>query len=151
MLCANAARSVDDYFAYDFVGAPIAADIGNGYNGGLSLRKRSSTLRVLDEWDWETTKKEGDRFEDQWYFNRFVRTSSASWTICSLRETQLTSYDLDSKNSKPAKKKAASGPKTKAQSTSPAWKSHEPSASKRLIIRIRSEFIRFTDGSGNRW
>ncbi|KAH6684340.1 hypothetical protein B0J14DRAFT_10006 [Halenospora varia] len=72
MLCANAARSVEDYFQYDFVGAPIAAGLGKGYNGGLSLRKRSSTLRILEEWDWETTKKEGDRFEDQWYFNRLV-------------------------------------------------------------------------------
>jgi hypothetical protein len=72
MLCANAARSVDDYFEYDFVGAPIATDLGKGYNGGLSLRKRSSTMRVLEEWDWEKTKKEGDRFEDQWFFNRFV-------------------------------------------------------------------------------
>jgi hypothetical protein len=72
MLCANAARSVDDYFDYDFVGAPIAKDLGNGYNGGLSLRKRSTILNILDRWDWERTKKEGDRFEDQWYFNRYV-------------------------------------------------------------------------------
>ncbi|TVY48000.1 hypothetical protein LOCC1_G001687 [Lachnellula occidentalis] len=76
MLCANAARSVDDYFEYDFVGAPVAAGVGKGFNGGLSLRKRSSTLRVLEEWDYEETKKEGDknkgdRFEDQWYYNRF--------------------------------------------------------------------------------
>jgi len=67
MLCANAARSVDDYFDYDFVGAPIAKGLGKGYNGGLSLRKRSTILNILDKWDWEMTKKEGDRFEDQWY------------------------------------------------------------------------------------
>ncbi|TVY92786.1 hypothetical protein LAWI1_G001052 [Lachnellula willkommii] len=82
MLCANAARSVNDYFEYDFVGAPIAAGRGRGYNGGLSLRKRSSTLRVLEEWDYEETKKEGDknegdRFEDQWYYNRFARPFEA--------------------------------------------------------------------------
>jgi hypothetical protein len=72
MLCANAARSVDDYFEYDFVGAPIAKHLGNGYNGGLSLRKRSTIMRILKKWDWEQTKKDGDRFEDQWFFNRFV-------------------------------------------------------------------------------
>jgi hypothetical protein len=73
ILCANAPRSVDDFFEYDFVGAPIDPDLGwNGFNGGLSLRKRSTTLRILDRWDWEKTKKEGDRFEDQWYFNRLV-------------------------------------------------------------------------------
>ncbi len=70
MLCSNAARSVDDFFAYDFVGAPIAKDLGQGYSGGLSLRKRSTILYILEKWDWMTTKKEGDRFEDQWYFNR---------------------------------------------------------------------------------
>jgi hypothetical protein len=71
MLCANAARSVDDFFAYDFVGAPITKGSGKGYNGGLSLRKRSTILYILDKWDWKTTKKEGDRLEDQWYFNRY--------------------------------------------------------------------------------
>ena len=76
MLCANAARSVDDYFEYDFVGAPIAEHLGKGYNGGLSLRKRSSIMRILDEWSWEETKKEGDRFEDQWYFNRYASLPS---------------------------------------------------------------------------
>ncbi len=74
MLCANAARSVDDFFNYDFVGAPIAKHLGNGYNGGLSLRKRSTILNVLGRWDWETTKTERDRFEDQWFFNRYAFT-----------------------------------------------------------------------------
>lgn len=78
MLCANAARSVDDFFAYDFVGAPIKDGLGKGYNGGLSLRKRSSTLRVLDEWEWATTgalEEKGGRFEDQWYYARFESPS----------------------------------------------------------------------------
>lgn len=70
MLCANAVRSVDDFFEWDFVGAPIKEGLGRGYNGGLSLRRRSSILRILGRWDWETTKAKGDRFEDQWFFNR---------------------------------------------------------------------------------
>jgi hypothetical protein len=70
MLCANAARSVEDYFEYDFIGAPIKGELGKGYNGGLSLRKRSSILRVLGMWDWEETRRDGDRFEDQWFYNR---------------------------------------------------------------------------------
>lgn len=70
MLCANAARSVEDYFAYDFVGAPIASHLGVGYNGGLSLRKRGTIMRILETWNWEETKKDGDRFEDQWFYNR---------------------------------------------------------------------------------
>ncbi|KAJ5054900.1 uncharacterized protein L3040_001162 [Drepanopeziza brunnea f. sp. 'multigermtubi'] len=74
MLCANAARSVEDFFEYDLVGAPIAADRGSGYNGGLSLRKRSTILRVLDRFVWEEEKHKGaaneNRFEDQYYYNR---------------------------------------------------------------------------------
>jgi hypothetical protein len=53
MICANAARSVEDYFEYDFVGALLSR---KGYNGGLSLRKRSSILRVLENFDWEEMK-----------------------------------------------------------------------------------------------
>ena len=53
MICANAARSVEDYFEYDFVGTVLSR---KGYNGGLSLRKRSSILRVLENFDWEEMK-----------------------------------------------------------------------------------------------
>jgi hypothetical protein len=72
MLCANAARSVEDFFEYDMVGAPISKDLEKGYIGGLSLRKRATVLRVLDEWNWEETKTDEDHFEDQWFFNRLV-------------------------------------------------------------------------------
>lgn len=71
MLCANAARSVDDFFDYDIVGIPIVKDDEVAtYNGGLSLRKRSTVLRVLESWDWKTTKNKEDQFEDQWYLHR---------------------------------------------------------------------------------
>jgi hypothetical protein len=69
MLCANAARSVEDFFEYDFVGAPISVkEGGEGFNGGLSLRKRETILRIIEENDWETNR--GKRFEDRWYFDR---------------------------------------------------------------------------------
>ncbi len=68
MICSNAARTVEDFFEYDFVGAPIAPNLGAGMNGGLSLRKRETFLRILDEWDWE--KEKGRRFEDRWFFDR---------------------------------------------------------------------------------
>ncbi|KAH8594767.1 hypothetical protein B0O99DRAFT_469787, partial [Bisporella sp. PMI_857] len=72
MLCGNAARSVDDFFQYDLIGAPIKEELGVGYNGGLSLRKRSSILRVLNRFNWVEAEAQtaGDRFEDQWYFAR---------------------------------------------------------------------------------
>ncbi|QSZ35477.1 hypothetical protein DSL72_008347 [Monilinia vaccinii-corymbosi] len=55
MLCSNAASSVDDFFAYDLVGTPVK---DKGHRGGLSLRKRSSMLRVLDNWDFAEELKE---------------------------------------------------------------------------------------------
>jgi len=52
MLCSNAARSVDDFIEWDFIGAPIAKGKGAGYNGGLSLRRRSKILEVISKWDF---------------------------------------------------------------------------------------------------
>lgn len=80
ILCSNAVRSVDDFFEWDMIGAPVAPRWGHGYNGGLSLRKRSlgkrslrkrsSTLRVIDRFEWSDYG--GMRAEDQWYFGRLV-------------------------------------------------------------------------------
>lgn len=64
MICSNSARSVEDFFEYDFIGAPIDPRYGAGYNGGLSLRKRSTILRVLENYEREETA-----FEDQFYYS----------------------------------------------------------------------------------
>jgi len=71
MICGNAARSVDDYLEYAFIGAPIKETLGKGFNGGLSLRRRSVMIRVLNEWDFEGSDSP-DRFEDQWFYNRYA-------------------------------------------------------------------------------
>jgi hypothetical protein len=68
ILCSNSVRRVDDFFEWDFVGAPINPDIGVGYNGGLSLRNRNTTLRVLSEFEWAA--KPEPYPEDQWFFSR---------------------------------------------------------------------------------
>ena len=68
ILCANAVRSVEDFFEYDLIGAPIHPTWGVGYNGGLSLRKRSTTLRVLEEFSW--AENPDPRPEDQWFYAR---------------------------------------------------------------------------------
>lgn len=67
MLCANAARSVDDFLEYDLIGAPISEKFGQGYNGGLSMRSRSIILRVLDEWKYSENPHPA---EDQWFYAR---------------------------------------------------------------------------------
>lgn len=66
ILCSNSVRSVDDFVEYDMIGAPIIARFGKGYNGGLSLRKRRTFLRVLDEYEYGP--KTRPHMEDQWFF-----------------------------------------------------------------------------------
>lgn len=68
ILCANAAHSVEDFFQYDFIGAPIAERLGKGFNGGLSLRRRPLIEAITREWDWDTDP--GSWYEDQWFFER---------------------------------------------------------------------------------
>jgi hypothetical protein len=68
ILCANAVRSVEDFFEYDLIGAPIHPRWGAGFNGGLSLRRRSTMLRVLEEFNW--LKNPHPKPEDQWFYAR---------------------------------------------------------------------------------
>jgi len=68
IICANSVRSVEDFLEWDLIGAPIDPQFGVGYNGGLSLRKRTLMLRVVEEFDWHTAT--GMRAEDQWFYAR---------------------------------------------------------------------------------
>ncbi|RGP81393.1 hypothetical protein FLONG3_537 [Fusarium longipes] len=47
MLCANNKRLVDDFLGYDYVGAPWAISGRYGGNGGLSIRRVSSIITIL--------------------------------------------------------------------------------------------------------
>lgn len=58
ILCANSPVKVDDFLEYDFVGAPIGAFWGEGFNGGLSLRNRNMILDILKTEDWTKEKEE---------------------------------------------------------------------------------------------
>jgi hypothetical protein len=53
IICANAQQHVDDYLQYDMIGAPIAFGMGQGYNGGLSLRSRTKMLDIVKKYNWE--------------------------------------------------------------------------------------------------
>jgi hypothetical protein len=68
ILCGNSVRRVEDFFERDLIGAPISAVWGVGYDGGLSLRRRSTVLRVLGEWEWG--RNPSPYPEDQWFFAR---------------------------------------------------------------------------------
>lgn len=68
-LCGNAARSVEHFLEWDFLGASTSVGYGRGEMGlSLSLRKRSSMIRVLDGHDrWDTKSK---LHEDEWFLER---------------------------------------------------------------------------------
>jgi hypothetical protein len=75
MLCANSERRVDDFLGWDFVGAPVRAGLGEGYNGGLSLRNVALSLAIVRAESWERDRKENKGgggpnvdYEDQWFF-----------------------------------------------------------------------------------
>lgn len=78
IICSNSEVDINDFLQYDFVGAPIAAGSGRGFNGGLSLRNREKMLEVIRDHDWQkehTDAHEGDdayndRYEDQWFVER---------------------------------------------------------------------------------
>ncbi|KAL3418690.1 hypothetical protein PVAG01_10406 [Phlyctema vagabunda] len=79
IICSNSALRVDDFLQYDFVGAPInpALGVGEGYNGGLSLRNRTMVLDIIGESSWREEKDAakdsqdpGVKFEDQWFFRK---------------------------------------------------------------------------------
>lgn len=65
VICSKANTTVEDFFAYDFVGAPIDAKYGQGYNGGLSIRNPELFLQIVQESDFSKGTVE---FEDQWFY-----------------------------------------------------------------------------------
>lgn len=69
ILCTKSQEAVDNYFRYDFVGAPIDSKYGQGYNGGLSIRNPRLFLEVVKETDFLTS---GEEFEDQFFYKRLL-------------------------------------------------------------------------------
>lgn len=66
ILCSKSEARVEDYFAYDLVGAPILSAYGSGYNGGLSIRNPRLFLQIVRETDFLSS---GQKFEDQFYYD----------------------------------------------------------------------------------
>lgn len=74
VLCSRSESAVEDYFQYDFAGAPIAAQYGSGYNGGLSVRNPRLFLQIVRETDFATS---GIEFEDQFFYKELLRREAA--------------------------------------------------------------------------
>jgi hypothetical protein len=94
ILCAASVRKVEDFFEYHLIGAPIARVWGEGYNGGLSLRRRSTILRILDEWEWATHP--GPRPEDQWFYARYAsRGLNKTAELIAFRMVELQDREIE--------------------------------------------------------
>jgi len=83
ILCSNSPLRVDDFLKYDFVGAPIHENYGEGYNGGLSLRNRTMMLDIIHHENWrdqydnaEDKSKQSTEFEDQWFYAKIKELPS---------------------------------------------------------------------------
>jgi hypothetical protein len=79
-ICANSRSKLEDYFQYDFIGAPISNKVVNGdlprYNGGFSLRNRLAFLDIIETVPEFQTKGGGNPFtyEDQWFSHEFHKS-----------------------------------------------------------------------------
>jgi hypothetical protein len=63
IFCANAPTTLNDFLEWDWIGAPWSPQVAYGGNGGLSLRKVSKILQVLEK--EQRTTGDGE-LEDSW-------------------------------------------------------------------------------------
>ena len=79
ILCSQSDLKVEDFFPYEFIGAPINQAIVQSptliMNGGLSLRHRSSMLRVIETYGGVSDV--GMQFEDQ-FFCKYLHELNAT-------------------------------------------------------------------------
>lgn len=67
IICTKSQEAVENYFKYDFIGAPIDSKYGQGYNGGLSIRNPRLFLEIVKETDFLIS---GEEFEDQFFYKK---------------------------------------------------------------------------------
>lgn len=78
ILCSRSEERVEDYFKYDLVGAPIAEQYGQGFNGGLSVRNPRAFLNVTRSVDFAAS---GHEFEDQYFYAELKRAGAELPTV----------------------------------------------------------------------
>lgn len=65
VICSRSMATVEDFFQYDFVGAPIDAKDGEGFHGGLSLRNPVLFWTITEDADFQSS---GVESEGQWFY-----------------------------------------------------------------------------------
>lgn len=70
VLCSRSEALVEDFFQYDYIGAPIDDEHGEGFNGGLSLRNPKMFLQVAREVDFASSV---EGYEDQFFYQELKK------------------------------------------------------------------------------
>ncbi|KAK7704377.1 hypothetical protein SLS64_008564 [Diaporthe eres] len=78
ILCSRSEERVEDYFKYDLVGAPIAEQYGQGFNGGLSVRNPRVFLNVTRSVEFASS---GHEFEDQYFYAELKKAGAELPTV----------------------------------------------------------------------
>lgn len=70
IICSNSLYTVEAFFEYDFIGAPIEPGHGAGYSGGLSLRNPKLLAAIAKEVDFRQSAEDS---EDLWFYAEAVK------------------------------------------------------------------------------
>jgi hypothetical protein len=84
IFCAGAPKTLNDFLEYDWIGAPWSATARHGGNGGLSLRKVSKILQVLEK---KRRVNTGMPFEDEWLSNELNALPGARMAIANVSKS----------------------------------------------------------------
>lgn len=84
IFCANAPTTLNDFLEWDWIGAPWSPQAAYGGNGGLSLRRVSKILQVLEK-EQRTIGDSG--LEDWWLTSRIMRLEGAKMPHANVSKT----------------------------------------------------------------
>ncbi|KAH9210057.1 hypothetical protein DL95DRAFT_343646 [Leptodontidium sp. 2 PMI_412] len=84
IICAKSPKTVNDFLEWDYIGAPWGPESKFGGNGGLSLRRVSRILMVLER---ERREMGHIQMEDEWLSNRLVGLEGARMANASVSKT----------------------------------------------------------------
>lgn len=84
IFCTNSATNLNDFLEWDWIGAPWTKDAKYGGNGGLSLRKVSKILAVLDR---KIRPGYDGAMEDAWLTDRIVKLEGSHMPDASVSKT----------------------------------------------------------------
>ncbi|ESZ90840.1 hypothetical protein SBOR_8785 [Sclerotinia borealis F-4128] len=84
IFCTKAPTTLNDFIQYDYIGAPWGPNSTYGGNGGLSLRRVSSILRLLEK---ERRKPKDGALEDLWLSNKLNKLKGSKMANAKVSKT----------------------------------------------------------------